>query len=182
MTSRMDTLTSTEESAPGLRTCDHPECGDAGLYRAPRSRAALRDYYWFCRDHARAYNLEWNYYAGMSEEDVERERRGDAVWHRPTWPFGTGTQRDRLRDPFGLFEDGPNASADTASPGPTTPEEEAMAQLDLRPPLTLAGLKKRYKELVKRHHPDANGGDKAAEERLKTINRAYDLLQQAVTI
>ena len=34
-------------------------------------------------------------------------------------------------------------------------------------------MKTRYKELAKRHHPDANGGDRDAEERLKTINLAY---------
>ena len=45
--------------------------------------------------------------------------------------------------------------------------------LDLTPPVTVAILKARYKELVKRHHPDANGGDKSAEEKFKEINEAY---------
>ncbi|MFO1060844.1 MAG: DnaJ domain-containing protein, partial [Dongiaceae bacterium] len=37
----------------------------------------------------------------------------------------------------------------------------------------------RYKSLVKRLHPDANGGDKAAEERLKHINLAYSTLKNS---
>jgi curved DNA-binding protein CbpA len=48
---------------------------------------------------------------------------------------------------------------------------------DLAPPVTFAGLKSRYKELVKAHHPDAHGGDRAAEERLKVINQAYTTLK-----
>ncbi len=150
------------------------------MYRAPKSRSALRDYYWFCLDHVRVYNSTWNYYSGMNEEDVERERRGDTVWHRPTWPFGGGYRRERIRDPFGLFDEEPDAPTG-AAPAAATPEAQAMATLDLTPPLSIAGLKKRYKELVKRHHPDANGGDKTAEETLKSINHAYDLLRQAVT-
>jgi len=50
---------------------------------------------------------------------------------------------------------------------------EPLATLGLSWPTTLDAVKSRYKELAKRHHPDANGGDRAAEERLKTINLAY---------
>ena len=57
---------------------------------------------------------------------------------------------------------------------------EALAALDLRPPVTVAAIKVRYKVLVKRHHPDANGGSRKAEERLKTINIAYGTLMQAL--
>ena len=53
----------------------------------------------------------------------------------------------------------------------------AFAVLDLEPPVEFKAVKARYKELVKRHHPDANGGDRAAEERLKTINEAYTVLK-----
>ena len=56
----------------------------------------------------------------------------------------------------------------------TPPElREPLATLGLSWPTTLDAVKTRYKELAKRHHPDANGGDRASEERLKTINLAY---------
>jgi len=48
---------------------------------------------------------------------------------------------------------------------------------ELEPPFTLVRLKARYKVLVKLHHPDAHGGDKAAEEKLKIINQAYATLK-----
>jgi curved DNA-binding protein CbpA len=54
--------------------------------------------------------------------------------------------------------------------------------MELTPPVTLEGLKTRYKELVKRHHPDANGGDKEAEERLKLVNQAYATLKQSLGV
>src|SRR5262249_29646421 len=74
---------------PATRGCDHPGCAGDGLYRAPRSRAELSAYYWFCLDHVREYNAAWNYYAGMSELEIEREIRNDTTWQRPTWPLGS---------------------------------------------------------------------------------------------
>ncbi len=179
MTPRLGTLAETTEHGAGQRLCDCGGCLAQGVHRAPKSRSALRDYYWFCLDHIRSYNSSWNYYSGMSEQEVEGERRGDTVWHRPTWPFSGGQPHGRICDPFGLFDENPNGPSEPA-PAPATPVAEAMAILDLTPPLSIAGLKKRYKELVKRHHPDANGGDKTAEEKLKSINHAHDLLRQVV--
>jgi hypothetical protein len=163
------------------RPCDHPGCEAAGDYRAPRSRATLDQFYWFCLDHVRAYNASWNYYAGMSSSEVEAHIRQDTVWQRPSWPLGAriGTLRGAKWRGFGLFdldEDQPQAERRPARE-PRTLQEKALALFDLTPPLTLVGLKARYKELVKRHHPDIHGGDREAEERLKEINLAYSTLK-----
>lgn len=180
-----------EAEAPPPRRCDHPDCAAAGEYRAPRSRQELNSYYWFCLDHVREYNLAWNYYAGMSPEEIEAENRTDATWNRPTWPFGQSrgdrpgfrpraSTRPRFTDGFGFFDD--EGEADAAARGSASPEEtKAMAVFNLSHPITLADVKSRYKELVKRHHPDANGGDKQAEERIKLINQAYTTLRAFVT-
>ncbi len=164
---------------PHLRACDRAGCPHEGEFRAPKSRTDLNNYFWFCLEHVREYNLSWDYYAGMTTEEIEAELRRDTTWQRPTWPLGQtpGTRRVRIdpehiRDPFGFFDDmGPNPKA-----RPLTPEEEAARALDLTLPVTAPALKRRYKELVKLHHPDANGGDKAAEERFKQINQAYKTL------
>ncbi len=166
------------------RRCDHPGCAEAGEFRAPRSRSALREYLWFCLDHVRIYNASWNYYAGMTPEEIEREIRSDTVWQRPSWPLGSRTFRyqARIKD-HGLFDfdDEPagHAGAQGASRHrqPASPEARALAIFDLSEPVSLSDLKARYKELVKRNHPDAHGGDKAAEERLKVINQAYSTLK-----
>ena len=173
-----------------MRLCDHPGCEAGGDFRAPRSRLDLRDYYWFCLDHVRAYNAAWNYYAGMSDNEIEAEIRSDTVWQRPTWRLGERHgpgYAARVRDPFGVFSGGAaGAAAGLGRPRATEPrgraagalgQEQALAVFDLEPPFTPVRLKARYKALVKLHHPDAHGGDKAAEEKLKVINQAYATLK-----
>lgn len=170
----------TDRVAMPPRSCDHPGCAASGDYRAPRSRSSLDDFYWFCLDHVRAYNAAWNFYAGMSNAEIEAEIRHDTVWQRPSWPLGARIGRlysARWRG-FGLFDlDEETPRAARPAKHPRSPQEKALALFDLAPPFTLAGLKARYKELVKRHHPDTHGGDKAAEERLKEINQAYSTLK-----
>jgi hypothetical protein len=167
-----------DQNTPLARPCDHPGCCCTGEYRAPRSRDDLRNYYWFCLDHVRSYNASWNYYAGMNEAEIEAELRKDMVGQRPSWKFGHRVAwrfGNGVRD-FGLFdfEEAPRAKSRAR---PATQQELALETFDLTLPLTLAALKARYKQLVKMHHPDAHGGDKAAEEKLKIINRAYATLK-----
>src|ERR1700753_1919450 len=105
---RRAALESSFQSAdsPALRPCDHPGCRAAGDYRAPRSKSDLSQFYWFCLDHVRAYNAAWNFYAGMSEAEIEAEIRADTVWQRPTWPLGSriGAHfRPRWQD-HGMFD------------------------------------------------------------------------------
>ena len=154
--------------------CDWHGCKAKGLHRAPRSPTQLREYRWFCLEHIRQYNASWNYYAGMTEEQVEADVRRDTVWQRPSWPLGAAMrahafQSGRVRDHLGVFGDGePEAPRQ-----PVSPEQRALVVLDLDPPVTVEIVKARYKKLVKRHHPDANGGDKVAEEKFKQISEAY---------
>ena len=173
-----------------VRCCDHPGCIAGGDYRAPKSRLELRDYYWFCLEHIRAYNSAWNYYAGMSDTEIEAEIRHDTVWQRPSWRLGARHgpgYAERIRDYFGVFSGGAagangrgrrngDRGGDTVHRA-LSAREQALAVFELEPPFTLAGLKTRYKTLVKLHHPDAHGGDKAAEEKLKIINQAYVTLK-----
>ncbi len=173
------------DQASRLRTCDHPGCAESGEYRAPRSRNRLDEYFWFCLEHVREYNRSWNYYAGMSDAEVEADLRRSTTWERPSWRFGVADGRRsqafrHINDPFGFFEgDGDDDRRGTASRPPAqSPEGRAFAVRGLEPPVTLDQLKRRYKELVKKHHPDANGGDRAAEERLKSINEAYTTLRR----
>lgn len=180
--------------APRPRLCDRPGCVASGEFRAPKSRSTLNDFYWFCADHIRDYNKAWNYCAGMTAAEIEAEIRQDTVWRRPTWPLGGfgGPRRwqdlrgARVHDGFAGFEaDDPAAAeaeedGDVLRPRPGTAEARAMTLMQLQSPLTLTQLKARYKELVKQLHPDANGGDKLAEERLKDINEAYSTLKKAV--
>ncbi len=157
-----------------------PGCGAPGEYRAPKSRNELGAYWWFCLDHVRDYNLSWDFYKGMSPGEIEAQVRADTAWQRPTWPLGSlGAARfdeNELRERLRGIAGGPPKQRRPVDPTPSE-MREPLATLGLAWPLTLAELKARYKELAKRHHPDANNGDRAAEERLKTINLAYAALR-----
>ncbi len=172
------------------RLCDHPGCPAGGDFRAPKSRLNLHDYYWFCLEHVRAYNSAWNYYAGMSDAEIEADIRYDTVWQRPSWRLGDRHgpgYGEQIRDPLGVFSDyahrtGNRRRAD--GDHGTDPvrralsaREQALAVFEIEPPFTMVRLKARYKALVKLHHPDAHGGDKASEEKLKIINQAYATLK-----
>ena len=164
-----------------VRACDHPGCDACGDFRAPKSRLDLHDYYWFCLEHVRAYNSAWNYYAGMSDREVEAEIRSDTVWQRPSWRLGARHgpgYAARLRDCFGLFSSGGrDRNRHGVVQHAPSAREQALTVFGIEPPVTPGRLKARYKALVKMHHPDAHGGDKAAEEKLKIVNQAYATLK-----
>jgi hypothetical protein len=135
----------------------------------------------------RDYNRAWDYYAGMSAAEIEAHIRQDTVGWRPTWPMGrwpdfaSRTHRAASDGPFGhrFGTAGGRGSDARANPEPAL-DRQALDALDLDWPLTLAQLKARYKELVKSLHPDLNGADRGAEERLKVINLAYATLRQSL--
>ena len=161
------------------RGCDAEGCAEEGLYRAPVSRHQLNQYYWFCLDHVRDYNRAWNYFSVLTPEEVEMLVREDTVWQRPTWRFaGKGQARYEkgpdMEDPYGFFGED---EAQPRAKAPDTAENRALAALGLGPGVTFEEVRSRYRLLAKTHHPDANGGDKAAEERLKDINQAYATLK-----
>jgi hypothetical protein len=167
-----------DPAAPPGRPCDMPGCHEAGEYRAPKSRTTLNDYHWFCLEHVRAYNAGWDFYKGMSPAEVEAQLRADTSWQRPTWPIGslgyTAWDDDVLKDPLHILAAARMKTQARPDPHRAPAElREPLATLGLPWPTTLDAVKSRYKELAKRHHPDANGGSRDAEERLKTINLAY---------
>ena len=174
-----------QPARPHLRHCDRPGCRESGDFRAPKSRDALAEYHWFCLDHVREYNRAWDFCAGMSPEEIERLVRADVTWQRASWPLGRSASGgsvhidpERIKDHLGLFGEEfwrKQARAETKEPKPD-PESNAKRVMEIKGSFTLASLKARYKELCKRHHPDANGGDKAAEERFKEVGQAYRTL------
>lgn len=170
-----------DDAAAG-RPCGWPGCGARGAYRAPKSRDALRDFHWFCLRHVRLYNAAWSYFDGLDAAAIEAIRRGDASWHRPTWPLG-GRGRayaaaDAAGAAFAEARGGGERREEAPPPRPPDPaRDKALARLGLDGGASPGEIKARYKTLARRHHPDANGGCKRAEERLKTINAAYGYLR-----
>jgi hypothetical protein len=176
-----DTYFETSDRPVRLRLCDHPACGQAGDYRAPKSRDQLKEYYFFCLAHVREYNKAWEFFAGLSPEEIEAYTRDATVWERPSWPLGQWGFSERklrdkaMRDIFGDTRDPETQSATAPMP---LAERDALAVLELAPPVDFTAIKGRYRVLVKKHHPDMHGGDRENEEKFKDISSAFSTLRK----
>jgi hypothetical protein len=187
------------EPEPELRRCDWADCVGVGECRAPKGPDRLRDYYWFCPSHAAEYNKSWNFFAQMSEEQVRSHQRADAYGQRPTWSMRSD-RGDRVRraskmgrnagrrgfangffDAFDLFgsESDPRAAVRERDPQLGKLEARAYETLGFNGRTSPEEVRSRYAELVKRFHPDANGGDRSTEARLQQVIHAYKTLKRA---
>lgn len=161
------------------RGCDWEGCPEPGEFRAPRGRDAPRkDDYWFCLDHVRQYNEAWDWFKGLTPEEIREAQRpgGMDAWRRQT----EQAARAAFDDPHDLLGGGAGLhvrvnGADRLRPA----DREALAVMGLSESVSRSDLAKRYKELVRRYHPDANGGDRSGEKRLSKIIEAYTHLKHA---
>lgn len=176
---------------PGERACDHPGCRLAAQTRAPKSRDLLNEHYWFCTPHAADYNRHWDFFSGMNDAQVRAYQAGSATGDRPTWAFEASrrsreamaarSSTDRaFADPFGLFAAARRRAEQAAQERKIGKiERGALADLDLDATAQPQAIRARYIELVKRCHPDANGGDRSAEHKLQRVIKAYQSLRKA---
>ncbi len=172
------------------RQCEHPGCDRPGQYRAPKSPDAIDEYWWFCREHAREYNLRWNFFAGQSEDEMLETMENSRVWGRATQPFGHPEERrawSRLgvRDPMEILGDKATRNPGRAAPNPVhtrrlpPTERRALEILDARDSWSRTEIRKQYKSLVKDLHPDMNGGNRADEDRLQEVVWAWEQLRES---
>jgi len=179
--------------------CEWHGCGRLGGYRAPKGRSQEGKYYNLCLDHVREYNKSYNYFSGMKDDDVIAYQRSASTGHRPTWTMGVNAESAEaakyhpnaawaaaFADPFGIFGGGRERRAPgtgrEAEPDRRplrNLERRSFAVLDLEGGETGVEIKARYKLLVKQLHPDANGGDRSTEDRLRQIIQAYHYLKAA---
>lgn len=175
-------------AAAPAHVCDKPGCGKPAEYRAPKDRR-LTDYYWFCLEHVREYNAQWDYYRDMTPSEIEAELKRDVCWQRPTWRLGdrAGIDPTMFSDPLGLggeaFGGAEQSRPDDRSAVRADPALIAAVKiLETEFPPELKAVRASYKRLAKMYHPDSNGGDKTAEERFKDITEAYRLIIAALNV
>ena len=185
-----------EKPAPIETPCDWEGCDKPGTHKAPKGHRNEGQYHNFCLEHVRHYNTAFNFFAGMDKDDLEE------ALHAPPKPearstFGTGqpgarTSRtakaaglgasDKYGDPFGVFAKFRHRQAQKPAAERSRPLHEqdrrALETLGIIGQPKSDEIKKAYKTLVKIHHPDANGGDKSSEDRLRTIIAAYSHLKK----
>jgi hypothetical protein len=174
--------------ASSERACYYIGCKRAGLHRAPKGRDKSNDFWFFCTSHAAEYNRRWNYFEGMSDAELADYQKREETGHRPTWTFRSG-RLDRFSsamrgfrtgqstDPFGMFGGGPSAAPEQTRRRLTRLQSLALEAMSLDENAAAADIRVRYAELVKRWHPDANGGDRSAEQSLQRVLLAYQTLK-----
>ena len=173
-----------------FKKCDKTDCKAKGEFRAPKSRVTLNQYYFFCLKHVKEYNKSWDFYKGLSVNQIENSMREDVIWNRPSWPLKGNPQKiiDQINNFFN--EDFNEISSDRNSfdyfknriidEKLSVDENKAIQVLNLSLPLDLAKIKKNYKKLVKIFHPDVNDNNKIAEEKFKEINKSYRILLKKI--
>ena len=166
--------------------CEHENCYEIGKFRAPKSRNQLNNYYVFCLKHVKKYNKSWNFYKGLTINQIELSMRKDVVWDRPSWPLsGNPSQifdqmRELLNTDYGFNEKDRDLQSflknklinENLSPK----EQKSIAVLGISMPINVVDIKKAYKKLVKKFHPDVNKENLEAEKKFKEINEAYKIL------
>ncbi len=149
--------------------CQWKGCGKPAPYRAPMGRGREGDYFRFCIDHVREYNSAYNYFDGMSDNEVRNFQKDAIVGHRPTWKVGAnawahGTREDgkaRKGDSGGGAQDfaawrakQAREEAETRRRSLRPLEKKALDTMHLDAKATKEDIKAKYKELVKLHHPE----------------------------
>ncbi len=174
--------------------CEKPGCDNAATNKAPKNQGRENDYWHFCVEHTREYNHSYNFFKDMSVDDVAKYQADARTGHRPTWKLGErgasgrkpGTGKARRSsapggadDPFGVFGEAGGSAKEQPNRTVHNAARKAFDQLGLDDNAGKVEIKAKFKELVKRHHPDLNGGDRSLEDRLREIITAYNYLKSA---
>jgi hypothetical protein len=186
------------EPRPEIPDCAWEGCDQPGLYRAPKGHRAEGEYHHFCLEHVRHYNTAFNFFADMTEKERDQHLHQTAETDgRPSWGLGSkpggyagprmphkdaaAARAKRFSDPLHIWARYARANAR----GPQAeravklhePDRRAFETLGFTTSAKSDEIKRAYKALVKIHHPDANGGDKGSEDRLRSIIAAYSHLK-----
>lgn len=176
------------------RSCLVDGCDNPGEFRAPPetvrgARDGPPQWRWFCLEHVREFNARYNYFTGMSAEEISAAQRPYAGWESETRAFSANAHAPPPRwadfsDPLDAigarFRERMAEARQRADGRPLSGEDrKALKTLGLGADADRRALRTRYTELVRRFHPDHNGGDRAQEKALQEVIAAYTHLRKA---
>ncbi len=181
-----------EAEARAANKCAWEGCENPGAHKAPMGRNREGQYLSFCLDHVRQYNKNFNYFSGLNDDEIAKYQKENITGHRPTWK-ASGRKPGEAVDPSTLratptwhskvktryTPDGKRISTGGGPRKLKRLEEKALHDLGLPSTASSEHITKKYKSLVKQNHPDANGGDRSSEDRLRQIIQAYKHLKSA---
>ncbi|HEX7693655.1 MAG TPA: J domain-containing protein [Sphingomonas sp.] len=177
------------------RLCAEPGCDQPGEFRAPlldgpnSGRDGPGEYRWLCLDHVREFNTKYNFFNGMSADEIHEAQRPYAGWERETRAFAAnGADRPPrwadFSDPLDAIgarfrERVANERQRKDGKPLSGADRRALKVLGLDNDVDRRGLRQRYSELVRKFHPDRNGGDRSMEKALQEVIAAYQHLKSA---
>lgn len=176
-----------------MQRCTVPGCPDAGEFRAPNPYAEARgdappEWQWLCLDHVRDFNSGYNYFDGMSREEIELAQMPLSGWARETRAFSHGGADAPPRwtdfsDPLDAISSRfRTATADVSDPRFSAEDRQALKTLGLDDTADRTALRTAYSALVRRYHPDRNGGDRSFEKKLQAVVEAYQRLRRSAAL
>jgi hypothetical protein len=174
---------------PSDRLCSAPGCDLPGEFRAPGAHRPGFDgpgeWRWLCLDHVREFNAAYNFFNGMSADEIAAAQGPYGGWERETRAFAsTGADNppkwSDFNDPMDAmgarFRETRQRAAD-ASAGIDPATRAAYRTLGVEPGADRRTVRQAYSTLVRRYHPDRNGGDRSHEKALQAVIEAYTHLR-----
>ena len=161
--------------------CEYAGCNEAGIYKAPTERDNSKNFKWLCEQHIKLFNKNWNYFDGMSQNEIENFIKSDQTWHRPTQKFSSADNffnilwNNTLSDKFKVLKE--NGKIHNKVITLREKDKDAFIIMGLEFNADWKTIQKKFKTLVKKFHPDKHSGDKQYEDKLKKITLAYSHLK-----
>ena len=162
--------------------CEWKNCNKSGKFKAPLERDNSKNYRLLCEEHIKCFNKSWNYFEGMSQEEIENFLKSDLTWHRPTQKFGSSDNffnilwNNALSDKFNIFQE-EKTFTNLKSRKLSEKDRDAFKIMGLEFSSDWPSIQKKFKALVKKFHPDRNAGNKQFEDKLKKVTLAYSHLK-----
>ena len=164
--------------------CDWKNCKEIGKYKAPTEKDNSKNFRWLCGEHIKLFNNSWNYFDGMSQNEIENFLKSDLTWHRPTQKFGSADNffnilwNNALEDKLNIFKS--SGFQEFKKKKLSNNDKDALDIMDLKYDTKWEEIQKKFKVLVKKYHPDKNLGSKKYEDKLKKITLAYSQLKKTI--
>tara|TARA_B100001123_G_C15332904_1_gene1031835 strand:+ start:3420 stop:3938 length:519 start_codon:yes stop_codon:yes gene_type:complete len=165
--------------------CEWNRCNKTGIYKAPVEKDNSKLYKFYCLEHIKIFNKNWNYFSDMNEEQIKYFIKSDLFLHKPTKKFGSSENffkilwGNALEDKLNVFESSSYQNFKKSSL--SEKDRHALEILGLKQGTKWADIQKKFKTLVKKYHPDKNRGSKKYEDILKKVTLAYSQLKLSIT-
>ncbi len=171
-----------ESTNYSIKKCDEKGCNEEGNFIAPKSPNSSEKYF-FCLKHIKLYNKRWNFFAGKSQAEIYNFQKNDFFEGKPTFPFSYG-MKSTIKFEFNYFADKEKIKFSEKRKKFEKVDklifnadvESSLRLMKLNKDFNENDLKKVYKQLVKKFHPDVKNNIKNKEKIIKKINNAYKLL------